>query len=169
VPASIQMMVNLIRGTSDTSMDGQWTYFDYANRNDLMPDAHDGAGLIGWQGALDKYSGTRYEVETSPSLQGAANLAAMRMRLTGRPVGLAVKNTTHAWVMTGFEATADPAFDPTFTVTAVYVSGPLYPHPERKGYDPAPDTRIAVSDLGTYFTSVYWKGRPVWEFVAPLP
>jgi hypothetical protein len=163
------MMNNLIRGTSDTSADGQWTYFNYAHENDMMPDAHDGAGLIGWQWALDKYTGTPYEIETSHSLQEAANLAALRMRLTGRPVGLAVKGTTHAWVMTGFEATADPAFDPNFAVTAVYVSGPLYPHPEAKGYDPAPDTRLSVADLGTYFTPVYWKARLVWEFVAPLP
>ncbi|HEX7492387.1 MAG TPA: hypothetical protein VF337_11860 [Candidatus Limnocylindrales bacterium] len=168
VAASIQMMVNLIRGTSDTSADGQWTYLNYANRNDMLPDAHNGAGVIGWQLALDKFSGTPYEVETIGSLQEAVNLAALRLRLTGRPVGLAVKATTHAWVMTGFEATADPAFDPTFAVTAVYVSGPLYPYPEARGYDPAPDTRLAVSDLGKYFTPVYWKTGMVWEFVAPL-
>jgi hypothetical protein len=169
VAASTQMMINLITGTSDAGVDNQWTYFSYANEHDMLPGSHAGAGLIGWQRALDKYSGTRYEVDTIGSLQDAVNLAALRIRLTGRPVGLAVKGTTHAWVMTGFEATADPAFDPTFTVTAVYVSGPLYPHPEVRGYDPAPDTRLAVSNLGKYFTPVYWKEKLVWEFVAPRP
>ena len=70
--------------------------------------------------------------------------------------------------MTGFEATADPAFDPSFTVTAVYVSGPLYPREEENGYDPAPDTRLTVSDLGLYFTPVSWKAQLTWEFVAPV-
>jgi hypothetical protein len=71
--------------------------------------------------------------------------------------------------MTGFEATADPAFDPAFTVTAVYVSGPLYPRQQSHGYDMPPDTRLTVSDLGTYFTPVWWKSRLTWEFLAPLP
>jgi hypothetical protein len=169
VAASAQMMVNLIRGTSDSSRDGQLNILNYARDNDELSDSDAGAGLIGWQRALDKFSGTPYEVEETWSLQGAVNLAALRLRLTDRPVGLAVHDTTHAWVMTGFEATADPAFDPAFKVTAVYVSGPLYPKEQSHGYDMAPDTRIAVSDLGRYFTPVDFKGGFAWEFVAPLP
>ena len=169
VAASAQMMINLIKGTSDSSYSGQVKILDYARHNDLLPDSGAGAGLIGWQQALDKFSGAPYEVETVGSFKDAIDLAALRIRLTNRPVGLAVHDTKHAWVMTGFEATADPAFDPTFRVTAVYVSGPLYPKHQSNGYDMAPDTRVAVSDLAKYFTPVYWKGRPTWEFVAPLP
>jgi hypothetical protein len=169
VAASTQMMVNLILGTSDDSSGGQKAILEYARDNDELSDSGAGAGLIGWQGALDKFSGTPYKVEESWTLQGAINLAALHLRLTNRPVGLAVKDTTHAWVMTGFEATADPAFDPAFKVTAVYVSGPLYPKEQSRGYDMAPDTRIAVSDLGRYFTPVEFKGGWAWEFVAPLP
>ena len=169
VAASTQMMLNLIKGTSDSSYAGQLKILSFARHNDALPDSDAGAGLIGWQVALDKFSGTPYEVETVGSFRDAVNLAALRMRLTYRPVGLAVHETTHAWVMTGFEATADPAFDPTFTVTAVYVSGPLYPRKPSHGYDMAPDTRVAVSDLGKFFTPVYWKARLTWKFVAPLP
>jgi len=169
VAASAQMMVNLIQGTSDSSYDGQLDLLNYARDTDRLPDSDAGAGLVGWRGALDKFSGTPYEVVTARSLQSAINVAAQRIRLTNRPIGLAVHDTTHAWVMTGFEATADPAFDPAFMVTAVYVSGPLYPREQSHGYDMAPDTRLAVSDLGRYFTPVYWNGRPTWKFVAPLP
>jgi hypothetical protein len=169
VGASTQMMVNLIRGTSDHSYQGQLTIQNYARDTDPLPLSDPGSGLTGWREALNKFSGTPYEIETVGSLQGAVNLAALRLRLTGRPVGLAVKDTTHAWVMTGFEATADPAFDPAFTVTAVYVSGPLYPRQQSHGYDMPPDTRLTVSDLGTYFTPVWWKSRLTWEFLAPLP
>lgn len=169
VAASAQMMVNLIDGTSDSSYGGQLKILSYARHNDQLPNSVAGAGLIGWQAALDKFSGTPYEVETVGSFQDAIDLAALRIRLTNRPVGLAVHNTKHAWVMTGFEATADPAFDPSFTVTAVYVSGPLYPKKQLNGYDMAPDTRVAVSDLAKYFTPVYWKARLTWKFVAPLP
>jgi hypothetical protein len=169
VAASAQMMINLIRETSDSSYDGQLNIINFARDNDELSDSDAGAGLIGWQRALDKFSGTPYEIEETWSLQGAINLAALRLRLTNRPAGLAVHDTTHAWVMTGFEATADPAFDPAFKVTAVYVSGPLYPKEQSHGYDMAPDTRIVVSDLGRYFTPVDFKGGLAWEFVAPLP
>ena len=33
----------------------------------------------------------------------------------------------HAWVLNGFSATRDPAFTGSFSVTYVYVMGPMYP------------------------------------------
>ena len=57
----------------------------------------------------------------------------------------------HAWVMSGFQATADPAIASDFTVTAVYVEGPLYPAHQSAGYDMAPDTRLTLSQLRHFF------------------
>jgi hypothetical protein len=42
------------------------------------------------------------------TIDEAMRLAAMSIRTTGRPVGLS-SGRAHAWVMSGFEATADPA------------------------------------------------------------
>ena len=41
-----------------------------------------------------------------------------QIRLTNRPVGLMTWRGAHSWVMSGFNATADPAVTDKFTVTA---------------------------------------------------
>ena len=48
--------------------------------------------------------------------------------MTGRPVGFAVWRGAHSWVMSGFTATADPAFTRDFEVTAVYIQDVWYPY-----------------------------------------
>jgi hypothetical protein len=73
------------------------------------------------------------------------------MRLTGHPVGLLVNTGSHAWVLSGFSATADPALTNDFTVTAVYVEGPLFPKQQAGGYDMAPDTRLSMARLRLFF------------------
>ncbi len=51
-------------------------------------------------------------------------MAARQMRFTGKPVGLLVWRGAHAWVMSGFKATADPAYTDDFEVTAVWIEDP---------------------------------------------
>ena len=46
---------------------------------------------------------------------------------TRRPVGMLVWRGAHAWVMSGFEATADPGRTNDFRVTAVRILDPWYP------------------------------------------
>ena len=48
------------------------------------------------------------------------------LRKTRLPVGITVSHGNHAWVLTGFTATADPAKTSHFTVTSVRVVGPLW-------------------------------------------
>ena len=57
----------------------------------------------------------------------------------------------HAWVLNGFEATADPAKTNDFRVTHVYVMGPLYPKQTKGWYDKPPNKRISFSDFRTPF------------------
>ena len=74
------------------------------------------------------------------------------MRQTNKPVGMLVWKGRHAWVMNGFSATADPATTSNFTVTAVDVTGPLYPRAmNSSGYDLAPDTSLTPAQLSKYF------------------
>jgi hypothetical protein len=67
----------------------------------------------------------------------------------------------HAWVMSGFEATGDPSFDPAAHVTAVRVLDPLYPRPVGGawGPGPAPDARLTVAQLGRAFVPYRPHGR----------
>ena len=71
------------------------------------------------------------------------------MRANHRPVGLFVDAGGHAWVMTGFEATADPASTASFKVTSVQAMGPLYPDGTIGGkpYDPGPGTWLSLDQL----------------------
>jgi hypothetical protein len=80
------------------------------------------------------------------------------MRETGRPVGLLVWHGAHAWVLHGFEASADPLRDPAATITAVYVSDPWYPRASSTwGASPKPNTRLSITQLGRDFLP--WQRR----------
>jgi hypothetical protein len=71
----------------------------------------------------------------------------------------------HAWIITGFTATADPAITSRFTVTSVRVVGPLWGLQNRTyGYDMRPDRKLTPAQLKTFFTP--WHYAPIkmaWE------
>jgi hypothetical protein len=175
VGASIQMMLNIVRGTSDQTKANQEAYFDYARHNDAYTpaDGANGTDPQGWSEALVHYGAGAYADVKSDHFRGAIRDAARRLRLTGKPVGLVVAHSNHAWVMTGFTATSDPGFDRRATITSVYVLGPLYPRKSHSGYDPSPNTRIGYDHLKRYLTRYYDSLGPKneWEgsFVTIVP
>ncbi len=167
VAAGSEMMLNMVLGESDSSSASQSTYIVYGQ-------AHDGGSYsagtnpAGWAAILDRFGGASYSVATFGDRTSALKRAATRMRLSNKPVGLLVWAGRHAWVMNGFTATADPAVTSTFTVTAVFVTGPLYPRPMNSaGYDPPPDTSFTPSALAKYFVPYQdpivttWNGKYV--------
>jgi hypothetical protein len=93
--------------------------------------------------------------------------AARALALTRRPVGLLMWRGAHAWVMSGFDATANPATNERFTVSSIRVVDPWYPRPSSIwGIGQRPDTVIWVSKLATDATvrrlrSLCREGRPV--------
>jgi hypothetical protein len=145
VAASIQMMLNIIDGTADHSRDNQLRYIRYARQHDLFRDpAVTGTDPKGWVASLNHFRGLAdYHVVSSNTYANAIRSAVRRLRATGEPVGLIVDHHYHAWVMTGFESSTDPAVDHGFRLTAVYIMGPLYPRPPHNGMDPSPDTRLS--------------------------
>ena len=101
-----------------------------------------------------------YRMVGSDSLQEAVHLAAAAIRETGRPVGLLVWAGRHAWVMSGFEATADPRATDGFRVTRAIVLDPLDPYGStRWGRSPKPREAITVATLGEQFVP---RRRGVW-------
>jgi hypothetical protein len=65
----------------------------------------------------------------------------------------------HAWVMSGFRATADP-FAKGARVTAVIVEDPLYPHGSKVwGPSPAPGQALSVKQVGRQFVR---RGNSAW-------
>jgi hypothetical protein len=86
-----------------------------------------GAGSGGWARGLVALGAGGYAQRALDDYDTALRAAAYALRTTGRPVGLIVWRGVHAWVMSGFTATADPLTDPDYRVTGVYIQDPWYP------------------------------------------
>jgi hypothetical protein len=87
-------------------------------------------------------------------------MAARAIRLTGKPVGLVVWRGAHAWVMSGFTATADPAHSDGFRVTRVVIADPWYPDVSSIwGASRPPGSRLSVADLAWDYLPYDRPGR----------
>ena len=131
VGASMQMMLNMIGPADDRTAATQARLFRLARS--LRDPASQwlanrpGASAAGWARGLTAAGAGSYGVRTAATLEDAISVASAAIVRTGRPVGLLVWQGAHAWVMSGFEADADPAADATATVRMVRVLDPLYP------------------------------------------
>ncbi len=152
VGASAQVMLNIINGTENDMYRRQRRLVQYAMNNDEHLNSNNGGSdAVGFANTLNQYGAGGYTVAASNSFKQALRKAVRRLRVTGKPVGLLVMGGRHAWVLNGFEATADPATTNAFRVTHVYVTGPLYPKQRKGWYDKPPNTRISWSDFRTPF------------------
>jgi hypothetical protein len=169
VGASMQMMLNIINPTNDRSARTQLRLQNIAR--DLSGTRSDGqkrkgASVRGWSAGLNQLRAGPYRLVGTDTLDQALRLAAASIRQTNRPVGLLVWRGRHAWVMSGFRATADPLRTSDYTVTAAVVMDPLYPHGSAV-WGPSPKPREALSPqaLGRQFVprrgNVNWPGNPI--------
>lgn len=169
------MMLNIVNHTKDHTSANQERYITYARRNDLYQSpAAKGSDAQGWAAALVHFgAGDSYKVVSNPRYKPSIQEAVRRLRATGKPVGLIVAHSNHAWVLTGFEATTDPAIDENAQITALYVMGSLWPRKSSNGYDPPPNTRLTFDELRKFHTRYYDKSGPdnPWEgmFVTIVP
>ncbi len=142
VAASAQTMINIMEPDSadrtrryqrrlqfqarrlDQDDDGFWRRL---MGEDRWRKGHHGLGLQDWAGLLNANGYGPYHVDRAETRKQAIRKAARAIRLTGKPAGLVVWRGAHAWVMSGFEATADPAFTNAYKVTRVYIQDPWYP------------------------------------------
>ena len=174
--ADVQIMRNIVRRQVDHSAYNQRRYFNYMRAHDkyAIP-LSDGVDPAGWAAGLRYYVDSRYRLVASTTFDNALRSAVSRLRKTNRPVGITVSRGNHAWILTGFTATADPAVTPAFTVTSVRVVGPLWGLQSRTyGYDMRPDTKLTPAQLKGFFTPWHyarirmsWEGR--WVSVQPIP
>ncbi len=163
--ASIQIIRNITRGTRDHTTANQRRYFNWMrghNRYRLPLSA--GVDAQGWAAGFRHYIDGRYRLIASKTFDSALRLAVIRLRKTNLPVGVTVSRGNHAWVLTGFTATADPAATSNFKVTSVRVTGPLYGRQSKNGYDMKPNTKLTVAQFRRFFTP--WRYAPkrmVWD------
>jgi hypothetical protein len=150
VPGAILTMANMIDSRPARAVDlpGQG-WLDRLARS-LSTDRLVGPGSEpeGWAGALTELGYGPYEVRAERTREGALRVAARAMRLTDRPVGLLMWRGAHAWVLSGFEASTDPAATTDFDVTHVWIQDPWHPRTSSIwGPGKPPNTRIAVAKL----------------------
>ena len=127
VPASILAMMNMIDPDGDRRTPTQRKLDRLARRLSTARLRGAGSEPEGWAGSLNRLGLGPYEVRAERTRGAAIAAAARALRLTGRPVGLLIWRGAHAWVMSGFRATADPAYTDDFRVTHIYVLDPWYP------------------------------------------
>ncbi len=173
--ADIQIIRNIVDHRSDHTRTSQAAYFDYMRAHDTyrIP-ISDGVDPGGWTAGLRHFVDGRYRLVASRSFDDALRSAVTNLRRTNLPVAITVSHGNHAWVLTGFTATADPAMTSHFTVTSVRVTGPLWGLQSRSyGYDMAPDRKLTPSQLRGFFTPWHyarihmaWEGR--WVSVQPI-
>jgi hypothetical protein len=174
--ADVQIMRNIVAHRTNHKAAQQRRFFEYMRAHDRYPiPLRDGVDPAGWTAGLRHYVDPRYRLVSSSSFKAALRSAVRNLRLTGLPVGVAVAHGNHAWVLTGFSATADPARTSHFRVTSVRVTGPLWGLQNRSyGYDMHPDKTLTVSQLQDFFTPWHYAPiRMVWEgdwvSVQPIP
>ena len=167
VGASMQMMLN-ITGGADRSARTQVRLQKLART--LSGPTREGferkgASVRGWTDALNILDAGPYRLVGTDTIEEGMRLAAISIRDTGRPVGLLVWAGRHAWVMSGFEATADPRARSDFRVTKAVVLDPLYPHGSNQwGRSPRPREAITIKTLGQQFVPRRrgtWAGAPI--------
>lgn len=155
VGASMQMMLNMIQPGRDRSASRQLQLQKLARAwSGARADGRQrqGASVRGWAAGLNILGAGPYRLVGAKTLEQAMRTAAEAITATGRPVGLLVWRGRHAWVMSGFAATADPAATNDFQVTRAVVHDPLYPYGNAVwGRSPGPGEAITVSELGRQF------------------
>jgi hypothetical protein len=167
--AGVQIVRNIVERDDDHSAGGQRRYFEWMrskNHYELPESA--GVDPQGWTAGLRHFVDDRYRLVASRSFTAGLRSAAANLRRTGLPVALTVSNGNHGWILTGFEATADPLLTDDFEVTSVRVVGPLFGRQSKNGYDMRPGTELSATALRRFFTpwryaplAMKWDGRYV--------
>ena len=128
VPAAMQTSINIMKsGHTDVTIATQRSLYHLARQYSGPKLSGTGAEPEGWAEGLSKLGYGPYVVDVKASRKDAIHIAAWALRMTGRPVGLLVWRGAHSWVMSGFTATADPAYTNDFKVTGLRIEDVWYP------------------------------------------
>jgi len=148
VPASMLTMMNMIDRQADGSARSQASLYRLSRELSTSRLVGVGAEPEGWAGGLNELGYGPYLVYSAATREDAVELAALTLRVTRRPVGLLIWRGAHAWVVSGFKATADPAYADEFRVTHLAIEDVWYPRTSSIwGPSRPPDTLVRVEDL----------------------
>jgi hypothetical protein len=166
--ASTAMMLNFI-AHRDLRLN-QLSILKYAQLRDALNNATQrGSDPLGWSRAATYYSQatghpTTYKWEAYATKASALRRAARQIALTGKPVGLLVSHGKHAMVMTGFNASANPARTSSYTLYSIWVSDPYGSAHRLYSASYNPLNKYLETDATAYYDSK-WYGRYI--IIAP--
>ncbi len=154
VGASVQTMLNIVRPGADRSAATQARLLRTAQKvsNPIFVRRYGGASALGWAYALERLGAGPYRVRSFPSRAAALRAVATAIRSTGRPAGLLVWQGAHAWVVSGFRSSVDPAAPGGFRLRGLVVNDPWWPRPAgNRGRTMAPGTELSPDALARHF------------------
>jgi hypothetical protein len=159
VPAAVQTMRNLIRGTSNRTYASQSFLYRQIRMHNRYRYRTAGNDVQGWAWALQRWAYQPYRARAYASKSEALNVIMESIDRTRHPVGVTVRAGSHAWVVLGFRAAVDPV-DPTKrTLLGFYVSGPLL-----SPRDPHPYRYMTIDAFRQVYTRYHeWQRRVIWE------
>ena len=161
VPAATQSMVNLVRGTSNRTYLTQKFYYKKIREHNRYYYATRGNDPQGWAWGLRDFSGgtAMYAARMFTNKQLALDAIVASIAKYQDPVGITVKNGTHAWVVLGYRTSHDPIEPTKKTILGFYVSGPLGTVADKWPY-----AYLTVTQFNSYFTRYHeWQRKVIWE------
>ena len=161
VPAATQSMVNLARRTSNRSYLTQKFYYAKIRQNNRYYYRTLGNDPQGWAWGLRYFSrGTAmYAPRAYTNKQQALDYIVASIARYKDPVGVTIKNGTHAWVVLGYRTSHDPIEPTKKTILGFYVSGPLGSYADKWPY-----RYLTTTQFKSYFTRYHeWQRKVVWE------
>jgi len=130
--AAVQIVLNVNGSDIDTSRRFQARIHDLERTYTSRTDSHNGGvGPMGMAKTLNRLGDVQYELRIYRTRAEALHEAASAVSSTGHPVILLAWRGAHAWVMTGFEADADPAVFADAKIGGTYILDPWYPRLSR--------------------------------------
>jgi hypothetical protein len=161
VPAATQSMVNLVRGTSNRTYDTQRYMYKKTRQNNQYSYATLGNDPVGWAWAATYFSRgeATYTARAYTSRSAAIAEIADSLWRTRHPVGVTVRNGTHAWVVLGFKGDVLSGDPSSRRVFGFYVSGPL-----GSPTDPWAVKYMTIDTFNKSYTTYHeWQRSVPWE------
>jgi hypothetical protein len=160
VPAATQSMVNLVRGTSNKRYLTQKFYYKRIRTHNRYTYRTLGNDPQGWAWGVRTYSyGAPYYARAFTDKEKALEAIVASIARTHDPVGVTVRNGTHAWVVLGYRTSHDPIEPTKKTILGFYVSGPL-----GSAADKWPYAYLTTAQFKSWFTRYHeWQRHVIWE------
>jgi hypothetical protein len=147
--AAMQVMVNIMEpGRGDRTARTQARLYRLGQKNSTW--RLDGAGIEpeGIERTLEELGYGDWTISISQGRYWAIRAAVRALRNTNRPVAMTTWRGAHTWVISGFKATADPAWTNKYEVTHLYIQDVWYPRVSTIwGASNPPNTLVSVERL----------------------